>query len=284
MFLEKRLLCHFLHKFDSFTKKDSKIAEDIIKEYYELSSHRNINRVVRASCYMNLLINVQYELGLPVSDQMKYMMRESTKEFKDSRKQSEIRVMYPIIKLQLGRFYLLEQQKSIRKFIYNNVIVASHFIGEKEMHLEDYGMACYMVAAKHYESLKLNSWNLVVEFVHYNLGGISITKGSYVEALYYYIHALNSSRLFNGDSTHISQKSLAKVLKLSRESLDSKEPVVAAKAKQYIAEKLSSLECSYYDFVLEDEIVNFVGDTESQDAEEVTTALASSTFLCIQES
>ena len=222
VFTEKRILCQILYKFSPISKKESRYIEDSIKELHELSTSRNKYRTLRSTCYMNCLINIQYEQGIPTSDVLKSLLRETAREFKDASKQPEIRVMYSILKVQIGRFFLYKQPRSLRKFMYNNVIVAYNILSEKEVEVEEYGLAYYMVASKYYDAMKLNSWNLIIEFVYFNLGGISYTKGNKLDSLYYYIYTLNDSRTPSGTASQISVKALAKVIKLANEAVSEK--------------------------------------------------------------
>jgi hypothetical protein len=61
-------------------------------------------------------------------------------------------VFFPLLKEQIARYSILKSNKNVRKFIYFNIIAASHFVSEKSINLEPHGMACYIIAAKFYAS------------------------------------------------------------------------------------------------------------------------------------
>ena len=212
------------------SKKELRFLEDFTREHYQYSDRETKLRALRTACYANLLINLQLLTGQPTNEYLARILRDSAREFKDSPSNPEIAIMYPLLKQQVGRLYLLRRERSVRKFVYNCILVASYFNGLKALHLENFAVASYIIAAKYYESMGLNSWNLILEFTNFNLAGIFFKMDDSPKALYHYVATLNETILNEGQLSTIGSKTLARSMRLAIEAQSSEDPATKAKA------------------------------------------------------
>lgn len=221
--------------------------------------------MVRAACLVNLLLHIQFELGYPTSQKMIDRLNLSARRFKDDGKVLEVKVMHPIIKEQIARFSLIRRKRCPRKFVYLNIVAATTFVGEKSVNMEDHGMACYIIASKYYSEMNLHSWNLILEFVFYNLGGLYLGQKQYSNALYYLINALNNSKMFDGESSSIPAKTFRKVVKMIDQAKEADDVKESEKVSQFVRKNLKSLTFKNYDVLTQDELILKLGEDSKKD-------------------
>jgi hypothetical protein len=173
LILEKMIYCLLVKNAGCPNKKEISQVSNYLVSLSSLS-YNLLHRLTRASCLLNYFIHIQYENQIEPNTNLVVTLSNQAFRYKE-RKEIEIRIFFPLIKEQIARYSILRRKKNVRKFVYFNIIAASHFVSEKSMSLEAHGMACYIIASKFYEMQGLNSWNLILEFAFYNLGGLYLS-------------------------------------------------------------------------------------------------------------
>lgn len=220
-------------------------------------------------------------MGYPTSQKMIEKLNLSAKRFKEDGKVIEVKIMYPIIKEQIARFSIMRRKRCPRKFVYLNIIAATNYVSEKNINMEDHGMACYIIASKYYAEMNLNSWNLILEFVFYNLGGLYLGQKQYSNALYYLIKALNNSRTFDGENSSIPAKTFRKVVKMIDRAKEAENVEECESVKDFIRKNLNSLKFKNYDVVTQDEIILNLSSTDKKKKDKKAKEnLIGNTFNC----
>jgi hypothetical protein len=233
------------------SRRECKDVETLLTSFLELS-YGQAHKRLRAACMMNLLIHLQYEMGYLPQTSFIEKLDQMARRFKD-KKELQLRIMYPILKEQIARFNIMSRNKSTRKFVYYNIIAASNFIAEKSIDMENNGIACYLIASKYYESQNLHSWNLILEFPFYNLGGLYLGQKNYSNALYYCIQTLNNSKMFDGQTSEKSKKSFKKMTNIIAQAMKSQGSIDMPNVSNFIRQYLKIMKFGDFNIQTEDE-------------------------------
>lgn len=67
-------------------------------------------------------------------------------------------------------------------------------------------------------SIGLHSWNMILEFVHFNLAGSYITLQNFKESLYHLVKSLNNRKTQDGSIPKNVQDAVAKITKILNKS------------------------------------------------------------------
>ena len=257
--LEKQIYCTLLLKKSAPNRKECRDLENLISAFYDISFGQS-HKLVRGTCLINVLLHIEFEQGYNPHSQMIDKLSAASRRFKDYGKVLEVKIMYPIIKEQIARFCIMKRKRSPRRFVYFNIVAASNYVSERSIDMEEHGMACYIIASKFYDRMRLHSWNLILEFAFYNLGGLYLGQKKYENALFYLIKALNNSKMFNGESTDISEKTFKKVVKMIDQARKNTQGDPAADTQNdqvslFIRNNLKCLEFKDFDCLTEDELV-----------------------------
>lgn len=234
-------------------RRDCREVESLIISYLD-ATYGQMHKQVRAACMINLLIHLQYEMGFMPKSSLIEKLSDMTRRFKDYGKVLEVRIMYPILKEQIARFNIMSRTQCPRKFVYYNIVAASNFVGESAVDMKHHGMACYIIASKFYEFQNLHSWNLILEFVFYNLGGLYLGEKQYSNALYCLIKALNNSKMFDGESSEISAKTFKKVNKMIQQAKNGDNQKESEEVSSFIRQHLKCLKFKEFDVTTQDEM------------------------------
>lgn len=231
-----------------------KELSNLINTLYDVSFGQS-HKMVRASCLINLLLHIQFEMGYQTSQKMIEKLNFCARKFKEDGKVLEVKIMHPILKEQIARYSIMRRKQFPRKFVYLNIVAATNYVSEKSVNMEGHGMACYIIASKYYSEMNLNSWNLILEFVFYNLGGLYLGQKQYSNALYYLINALNNSKMFDGESSQIPAKTFRKVIKMIDQAKNAKDVTESEKVGEFIRQNLRTLKFKDFDVITQDELV-----------------------------